>query len=338
MSLLVAVMDTLLPPTSSEEAAEEEEQQQLSLHAYYHHNTSSPTSHQHVEQEHTCCVESDSAEDAGLSHDVIRDHWQLSVGLNDYGCLHYRRRCRIRAPCCNEIFDCRHCHNEAKNVNEEDPSRCHELPRHFVERVICSLCDQEQNVQQVCENCGVCMGEYFCSTCKFFDDEIKKRQYHCNSCGICRIGGRDNFFHCDRCGCCYSTTLQNGHPCIEKSMHHNCPVCFEYLFDSMKDITVLPCGHTMHLECMRDMHSHAQFCCPICSKSICDMTSIWRHLDQEIAATPMPEPYQNKLVWILCNDCGSTNEVFYHVIAHKCAGCHSYNTRLIRGSPSPTFT
>jgi hypothetical protein len=30
-------------------------------------------------------VESDSAEDAGLSHDVIRDHWQLSVGLNDYG-------------------------------------------------------------------------------------------------------------------------------------------------------------------------------------------------------------------------------------------------------------
>jgi hypothetical protein len=54
MSLLVAVMDTLLPPTSSEEeaaaAAEEEQQQQLSLHAYYHHNTSSPTSHQHVEQ------------------------------------------------------------------------------------------------------------------------------------------------------------------------------------------------------------------------------------------------------------------------------------------------
>jgi hypothetical protein len=29
-------------------------------------------------------------------------------------CQHYRRRCRIRAPCCNEIFDCRHCHNEAK--------------------------------------------------------------------------------------------------------------------------------------------------------------------------------------------------------------------------------
>lgn len=39
-------------------------------------------------------------------------------------------------------------------------------------QVICSLCQHEQNVQQVCENCGVCMGEYFCSKCKFFDDEV----------------------------------------------------------------------------------------------------------------------------------------------------------------------
>ena len=31
----------------------------------------------------------------------------------DVRCNHYRRRCRIRAPCCNEIYSCRHCHNEA---------------------------------------------------------------------------------------------------------------------------------------------------------------------------------------------------------------------------------
>lgn len=31
----------------------------------------------------------------------------------DDRCNHYRRRCRIRAPCCNEIYSCRHCHNEA---------------------------------------------------------------------------------------------------------------------------------------------------------------------------------------------------------------------------------
>jgi hypothetical protein len=30
-----------------------------------------------------------------------------------FRCDHYRRRCKIRAPCCNQIFPCRHCHNEA---------------------------------------------------------------------------------------------------------------------------------------------------------------------------------------------------------------------------------
>jgi hypothetical protein len=30
-------------------------------------------------------------------------------------------------------------------------------------------------------------------------------------------------------GCCYSNALQNGHHCVEKSMHQNCPVCFEVL-------------------------------------------------------------------------------------------------------------
>lgn len=28
-------------------------------------------------------------------------------------CEHYRRRCKLRAPCCDQIFTCRHCHNEA---------------------------------------------------------------------------------------------------------------------------------------------------------------------------------------------------------------------------------
>jgi hypothetical protein len=28
-------------------------------------------------------------------------------------CEHYRRRCKIVAPCCKDVFPCRHCHNEA---------------------------------------------------------------------------------------------------------------------------------------------------------------------------------------------------------------------------------
>jgi hypothetical protein len=62
--------------------------------------------------------------------------------------------------------------HDVQNVNEPVPSKRHEMPRHLVTQVVCSLCNHEQDVQQVCENCGVCMGEYFCSTCKFFDDEV----------------------------------------------------------------------------------------------------------------------------------------------------------------------
>eukprot|EP00252_Welwitschia_mirabilis_P000734 TRINITY_DN10697_c0_g1_i2.p1 TRINITY_DN10697_c0_g1~~TRINITY_DN10697_c0_g1_i2.p1 ORF type:complete len:114 (-),score=9.82 TRINITY_DN10697_c0_g1_i2:434-775(-) len=110
-------------------------------------------------------------------------------------------------------------------------------------------------------------------------------------------------------------------------MCHNCPVCFEYLFDSLKPISVMKCGHTMHAECFREMKTHSQYSCPICLKSICDMSTIWEQLDIEIAATPMPHEYQNKMVSILCNDCGSFSEVQFHIIAQKCLKCKSYNTR-----------
>ncbi|KAK2433852.1 CHY-type/CTCHY-type/RING-type Zinc finger protein [Trifolium repens] len=254
--------------------------------------------------------------------------------IENFGCTHYRRKCKIITPCCNEVFGCRHCHNEAKNSDEIDPVDRHDIPRHEVKKVICSLCDTEQDVQQYCINCGVCMGEYFCGTCKFFDDDISKQQYHCDECGICRTGGKDNFFHCKRCGCCYSKELKERHHCIERAMHHNCPICFEYLFDTLRDSSVLPCGHTMHFECVKEMENHRRYKCPVCSKSICDMSSVWKKLDQAVSSTPMPESYRNKKVWILCNDCGVNSHVQFHIVGHKCLSCNSYNTRQIQGIPS----
>ncbi|XP_056166806.1 probable E3 ubiquitin-protein ligase RZFP34 isoform X1 [Syzygium oleosum] len=271
------------------------------------------------------CMPTVFLEDVGKVNDF------LEKGCSLFGCSHYRRRCRIRAPCCNEIYDCRHCHNEAKNSINVDQKDRHDMPRHEVSQVICSLCGTEQQVQQFCINCGVCMGKYFCATCKLFDDDTSKKQYHCSGCGICRIGGSENFFHCYKCGCCYSISLKNSHPCIEGAMHHDCPVCFEYLFDSRNDVTVMPCGHTIHQNCLKEMRDHFQYACPLCSKSICDMSKVWEKFDLEIAATPMPEPYQNKKVWILCNDCGKTSQVQFHVVAQKCLNCKSYNTRQTRG-------
>ncbi|KAJ0266606.1 hypothetical protein HA466_0005810 [Hirschfeldia incana] len=40
-------------------------------------------------------------------------------------------------------------------------------------------------------------------------------------------------------------------------------------------------------------------------------------------------------VWILCHDCGSNTNVLFHLIAHKCSSCGSYNNRQTqRGSDS----
>ncbi|KAF5953642.1 hypothetical protein HYC85_006498 [Camellia sinensis] len=115
----------------------------------------------------------------------------------------------------------------------------------------------------------------------------------------------------------YSRLMKDSHICIEKAMHHNCPACFEYLFETTKGITVLPCGHTIHLQCVKEMEQHLQYSCPVCSKSYCDMSQVWQRLDHEVASTPMPQLYKNKMVWILCNDCGETSEVNFHIVAHS---------------------
>ncbi|VAH16016.1 unnamed protein product [Triticum turgidum subsp. durum] len=145
------------------------------------------------------------------------------------------------------------------------------------------------------------MGKYFCEKCNFFDD--------------------DNWRH--------GQFLP-----LRKMRCVGCESYCVYLFDSTMDISVLHCGHTIHLECLNEMRVHHHFACPVCSRSACDMTDAWQKLDQEVAATPMPEFYQKKMVWILCNDCGATSSVRFHVLAQKCPGCSSYNTRETRGGPA----
>ncbi|KZV46081.1 RING finger and CHY zinc finger domain-containing protein 1-like [Dorcoceras hygrometricum] len=197
----------------------------------------------------------------------------------------------------------------------------HEIDRYDVKQVICSVCDTEQPVRFLAPSCAI-----LCSNPMFM---IDKGLFHCDDCGICRIGGRENYFHCSKCGSCYSVSLRNNHLCVENSMRHHCPICYEYLFDSMKDTAVMKCGHTMHCECYHEMIKREKYCCPICSRSIMDMSRAWEMIDEEIEATVMPDEYRNKKVWILCNDCNDTTEVYFHIIGQKCSHCGSYNTRTI---------
>ncbi|KAI7998430.1 putative E3 ubiquitin-protein ligase RZFP34 [Camellia lanceoleosa] len=155
--------------------------------------------------------------------------------------------------------------------------RRHTLPLHIYDLMRVRLLSASRPKNSLCQCINFLvygllamnLGGLLTSICQLF---MSKKQYHCNGCGICRIGGRENFFHCNKCRCCYSVLLKNSHPCVEGAMHNDCPVCFEYLFESRNDVTVMPYGHTIHESCLKDMHEHYRYACPICSKSVCDMS------------------------------------------------------------------
>ena len=273
-------------------------------------------------------------------------------GRGEYGCRHYRRRVRFITPCwyvsffycahihtcthtklrccSNEEWWCRHCHNEIKYQQEQDWSKKHELDRKRISQVVCALCDTRQLVADHCNTCGAAFGAYTCTKCPFYDDDLSKQTYHCEACGICRVGGRENYFHCATCGSCYAANLRNNHVCIERAMHQNCPVCFEFLFESVDPTTVLRCGHTIHSQCLRDLERNtASICpsCPICKKSLGDYTRYWEAIDREVAGTPVPAEYRGWQANVLCNDCSASSTMPFSLIAHKCSECGSYNTR-----------
>ncbi|KAI3690240.1 hypothetical protein L2E82_48219 [Cichorium intybus] len=121
-------------------------------------------------------------------------------------------------------------------------------------------------VNQICGNCGVKMGEYFCGICKLFDDDTSKQQFHCNDCEICRLHGRQNYYHCHKCGCCRANEKRGSHTCVENLLKHECPGCHEYLFNSSKNITLMYCGHSIHVDCYSVRLRKNRTSCPLCSK------------------------------------------------------------------------
>ncbi|KAJ8435994.1 hypothetical protein Cgig2_013803 [Carnegiea gigantea] len=148
-----------------------------------------------------------------------------------------------------------------------NPKERHQLVRHDVKQVICAVCDTEQPVAKFCSKCGVSMGDYFREVCKFYDDEVDKRQFHCDECGICSspsgasVALMPPFGHLDVFTfpwSCYSMGLRDNHLCVENAMKNCCPICYEYLFDSIKGTTVMRSGHTIHMECYREMLDQKQ--------------------------------------------------------------------------------
>lgn len=265
-------------------------------------------------------------------HDPV----SIRSGEGEFGCSHYRRRCKLVAPCCDKAYWCRHCHNDSEMEMQQDPAKQHQLDRTQVKEVICALCDKRQPISETCTSCGTGFGAYSCLKCSFFEDNTEKEQFHCADCGICRTGGQDNFFHCAKCACCYHIGIKGKHVCVENSMHSNCPVCFEFLFDSCVATSVLKCGHTIHSSCLKQLSSAGQTTCPICMRSYGDMTAVWKRLDAEIQRVQMPAEYSHWLVTVLCNDCHVTSTSRYHILGQKCECCGSYNTRRDTVTSTPS--
>jgi RING finger/CHY zinc finger protein 1 len=222
------------------------------------------------------------------------------------GCEHYRRGCELLAPCCNEWFTCRVCHDAVKSEGERDPKRAHTLDRRAVARVRCLGCRAEQAPARECAGCAAVLGDYFCALCNLFDDEgvTRKGLWHCAGCGICRAGGEANFFHCAGCASCLALATRDSHVC-RAGLHDACPLCLEHMHTSRSPAQLLPCGHGIHVACFAE-YSKTCYKCPTCARSAGDMRRAWAALDLEVAQTPMPLEYRSKWARVLCNDCAGS--------------------------------
>ncbi|KAK4843002.1 hypothetical protein QYF36_002606 [Acer negundo] len=243
-------------------------------------------------------------------------------GKQVLGCEHYKRNCKIRAACCGKLFTCRFCHDKVSD---------HSMDRKATTEMMCMHCLKIQAVGPICmtPSCnGLSMAKYYCNICKFFDDE--RTVYHCPFCNLCRLGrglGVD-YFHCMTCNCCMGLKAVN-HKCVEKCLETNCPICCDFLFTSNEIVRDLPCGHCLHLSCFQ-AYTCSHYTCPICSKSLGDMTIYFGMLDGLLAAEELPEEYRNRIQDILCNDCERKGIAQFHWLYHKCGLCGSYNTRVIK--------
>lgn len=262
-----------------------------------------------------------SGETIGQDEDIgqcpsYRDPLRLT-----FGCKHYKRNCKLLAPCCKKLYTCIRCHDELTD---------HSMDRKAITKMMCMKCLTIQPIGPKCSKLSCnnfSMARYYCKICKLFDDE--RQIYHCQYCNLCRVGkglGID-YFHCMNCNACMSRSL-SVHICREKCFEDNCPICHEYIFTSSAPVKALPCGHLMHSACFQE-YTCSNYICPICSKSLGDMQVYFAMLDAFLAEEKIPDEYLGQTQVILCNDCGKRGSASFHWLYHKCPCCGSYNTRLL---------
>ncbi|KAB5585902.1 hypothetical protein GE09DRAFT_43549 [Coniochaeta sp. 2T2.1] len=242
----------------------------------------------------------------------------VGSGVRLLGCEHYRRNVKMQCATCDKWYTCRLCHDAAED---------HQLPRKETQHMLCMRCGCAQKVGDTCIKCGETAARYYCGVCKLWNDDPDKSVYHCDGCGICRVGqglGKD-FFHCNKCAACIAVSILDKHKCIERSTDRDCPICGDNMFDSVKRVIFMSCGHTIHHSCFKDLLK-TSYRCPLCNKSVVNMEIQFRNYDAAIQSQPMPEDYRDARAVVSCNDCSAKSQTAYHWLGLRCSICQSYNT------------
>lgn len=242
------------------------------------------------------------------------------------GCRHYQSNVALSAPCCNEFFVCRFCHDQAT------PS--HQVDRHSVDRLQCMRCCHVQQFNaheparnQQCDACLERFARYYCHLCRLYDDDLQKKIYHCDECGVCRVGEAKDFFHCKGCNACLGVELRGKHQCIENTLEATCPVCACELKTSLGRIATFACGHCMHQDCLAQYRKHS-YRCPCCNKSLGDTKRYFDKIEVLVGGHAWVVGGGGSSL-VSCADCEQRSTVRSHVMYHKCGQCGSYNTTVI---------
>ena len=134
--------------------------------------------------------------------------------------------------------------------------------------------------------------------------------------------------------------LQDNHPCVVNNLQQPCPVCGEVLFDSVKQLAILACGHALHQDC-QDSLSKLDFPgCLICQRTQaeCDLT---RRLVEGAASKLAHMGAQNavrasaqdgcsaasdccRVHAVFCVFCRKRTNTAAHVFGRKCIECGSF--------------
>lgn len=244
----------------------------------------------------------------------------------DSECVHYQRLCLVECPflTCKKFTKCRICHDSM--VTD------HQFDRFSVRNVMCINCREIQDVGYECKKCNTVFAKYYCDVCHLFENSTEKEIFHCKDCGICRVGKVDAYLHCVNCNLCINKELYNNHKCFANTWN-DCPVCMEELKKSIKQLFLLPCGHGMHVECLKTLLSN-DYRCPLCKKSIGDMSTAWDKMTNDLnqmrgniqidLITSAGEPIKKTC---MCNDCGKMFEVNRNVFnMYSCPDCKSFNS------------